>query len=205
MKKLFQKSILLLFSTSLVLTSCNEENSEQNLNAKSKADLYLKSFYKTNYHLGKSVEGRMLNSNISDNARTIEFEDVVLEEIFIGDEERARGYIVTDKATDEFLYFVDVDRINFKLTAYDPSVNETIIKENIHLLQEWAESNKLDFVKLFEEYNQAMSTGNQERRRFWGWTEWTKVGGCDEGWQTVIRKHYILGVRDDIEYNEVRC
>lgn len=147
----------------------------------------------------------MLNSNISANARTIEFEDVVLEEIFIGDDERARGYIVTDKATDEFLYFVDVDRINFKLTAYDPAVNQTIIKENIHLLQEWAESNKLDYVKLFEEYNQAVSSGNQDRRRFWGWTEWRPVGDCNNGKRTLVRSHYILGVRDEIQHNIVDC
>lgn len=175
------------------------------MGSNAKVAAYLKSFYKTDYHTGKSVETRILNSNISVNARTIEYEDVILEEIFIGDEERARGYVVTDKYSNEFLYFVDVDRIDFKLTAYDATVNQTIIKENIHLIQEWAESNKLDFVKLFDDYNQAMSSGNQERRRFWGWTEWTKVGGCDEGWQTVMRKHYILGVRDDIEYNEVRC
>ena len=205
MKKLFQKSVFLLLSVALISISCTEENQEQNLNKKSKADLYLREFYKTDYHIGRSVESRILKSNISENARTIEYEDVILEEVFIGEEEKARGYIVFDKYTDEFLYFVDVDRIDFKLTAYDASVNQTIIKENIHLLQEWAESNKLDFVKLFEDYNQAVNSGNQERRRFWGWTGWTTVGGCDEGWQTVIRKHYILGIRDDIEYDERPC
>ena len=51
-----------------------------------------------------------------------------------------------------------VDRINYKLTAFNLTVNETIIKENIKVLQEWAETNGLDFVELFENYNQAVST-----------------------------------------------
>lgn len=205
MKKLFQKSVLLLFSIALFSTSCSDENQEQNSNKKSKADLYLKAFYKTDYHTGKSVETRILNSNISVNARTIEYEDVILEEIFIGDEERARGYVVTDKYSNEFLYFVDVDRIDFKLTAYDATVNQTIIKENIHLIQEWAESNKLDYVKLFEDYNQAVNSGNQNRGRFWGWTEWTPVGDCNNGRRTMVRSHYILGIRDEIQHNIVDC
>ena len=31
-------------------------------------------------------------------------------EVFVGNQEKANGYVVTDKVTEEFLYFVNVDR-----------------------------------------------------------------------------------------------
>ncbi|MEM0542548.1 hypothetical protein WFZ85_07955 [Flavobacterium sp. j3] len=165
------------------------------MGSNAKVAAYLKSFYKTDFRIGKTVETKLSNSNSLADARTVEFESVKLSEIFVGVDERARGYIVTDKETDEFLYFVDVDRDDLKLFAYNVAINETLVKENIDLLQEWASSNGFDFIKLFEGYNAEIAAGSSERRRFWGWTAWTPVGGCDEGFQTVVRTHYILGLK----------
>ena len=72
------------------------------------------------------------------------------------------------------------------------------MKENINQMQEWAQSNNLDFIKLLEEYKDQVNSGNvtpQEiySRRFWGWTGWRNVGGCDEGFQTVVNTHYSFG------------
>ncbi len=205
MKKLFFKSFVLLFSISLFVISCNKDEENQRANQSAKVNAYLKSFYKKEFRFGKSVESKVLKPSTSLTAKTVEYEEIILEEVFVGEEPRARGYIVTDKYTNEFLYFADVDRANYKLTAVDISDNQTITKENVNLLQEWAVSNGLDLIKLIEWYNEEINSGTQERRRFWGWTGWTNVGGCDEGWQTQVNTHYILGIRNVVDYNEVPC
>lgn len=189
----------------MLLISCSKEENSQDVGSNTKVAAYLKLFYKTDFRIGKTVETKLVNSNSLADARTVEFESVKLSEIFVGVDERARGYIVTDKETDEFLYFVDVDRDDLKLFAYNVAINETLVKENIDLLQEWASSNGFDFIKLFEGYNAEIAAGSSERRRFWGWTAWTPVGGCDEGFQTVVRTHYILGVKNVVQHNEVPC
>lgn len=206
MKNLFYKPLLLLlFGISLLFLSCNKADENQSLNGNAKVTAYLKSFYKKEYHIGKSLNSRMIESSISSTAKSVEYEDVKLEEVFVGDDERARGYVVTDKETGEFLYFVDVDREGYKLTALDVLENQIRIKENINTLEEWATSNKLDLIQLLDEYNAEFNSGTSIQRRFWGWTGPRNVGGCDEGWQTTVNTHYILGIRDQIVYNEVRC
>ncbi len=193
----------MLLGISLLLLSCNKEDGSLNGNAKVGA--YLKSFYKKEYHFGKSLDSKRAKPSISSIAKSVEYEDVKLEEVFVEGDERARGYVVTDKETGEFLYFVDVDRENYKLTSVDILENEIRIKDNINMLEEWASSNKLDLVKLLDEYNQEFNSGTSIQRKFWGWTGWRNVGGCDEGWQTQVNTHYILGIGDEIKYNEVRC
>lgn len=205
MKKLFSSSVVLLFSVLLLNISCNKDEESQSTNQSTKINAHLKSFYNKEFRFGKVVESEVLKNSNAETSRTAEYEGIKLEEVFVGEETRARGYVVTDKITGEFLYFVDVDRANYKLTAIDITDNQTITKENVNLLQEWAESNGLDMIKLIEEYNAEINSGTQERRRFWGWTGWTNVGGCDEGWQTQVNVHYILGIRNAVEYKEIPC
>ncbi|WP_293870661.1 hypothetical protein [Flavobacterium sp.] len=194
----------------LLLMGCSNDENNKNISENAKVNNYLARFYKKNFHIGNSVEAAIVKSPALSLAKTTqakseEYEGIKLTEVFVGEDERARGYIVTDKVTDEFLYFVDVDRENYKLTAVDILENEIKIKDNINMLEEWASSNKLDLIKLLDEYNQEFNSGTSIQRKFWGWTGPRNVGGCDEGWQTTVNTHYILGIIDQIVYNEVRC
>lgn len=210
MKKLFYKPVVLLFSISLLFMSCSKEDDNKTVNGNAKVAAYLKSFYKKDYHIGKSVESRTVKPTIASYARTDEaqsvvYEDIKLTEVFVADEDRARGYVVTDKDTNEFLYFADVDRENYKLTTFDADANETLIKNNIDQLQEWASSNKLDFIQLVEQYNYQVSSGAEVQGKFFGWTGWRNVGGCDEGWQSQVNTHYVFGIKNAFAYQEVPC
>lgn len=206
MKKLIFTQVLMLCCFSLLFLSCNKEDGNKSTTGNAKADTFLKSFYHKNVRIGKAVESRTLKSVASATAKSVEYEDIKLAEVFVGDEERARGYVVTDKNSEEFLYFADVDRQDYKLTTFDAERNETLIKENINQLQEWATSNKLDLVQLLEEYQAQVASGNFVAvQKFWGWTGWRNVGGCDSGWQTQVNTHYSCFVKDAYEYNEVPC
>ena len=210
MKELFFKSTLLVLGMSLLALGCNKEDENKSVSGNAKVDSYLKSFYHKKVQLGKTLESKMIKPSSSLTAKSVEYEEIKLAEVFVGDEERARGYVITDKETDEFLYFADVDRRDYKLTTFDVEKNEIYIKENIDQLQEWAQSNNLDFIKLLEEYKDQVNSGNvtpQEiySRRFWGWTGWRNVGGCDEGFQTVVNTHYSFWIKDVVKYNEIPC
>jgi len=62
-----------------------------------------------------------------------------------------------------------------------------MIKENINQMQEWALSNKLDFIKLLEEYKEQVNSGNvQAVQRFWGWSGWRATGECSGGRMPVV-------------------
>jgi hypothetical protein len=96
------------------------------------------------------------------------------------------------------------------LTTFDVEKNEILIKENINQMQEWALSNKLDFIKLLEEYKEQVNSGNitpQEiySRRFWGWTRGDDLHWSDcapDGLQYAPRVYYVLwsdtGIHDVI-------
>ncbi|MBC7439529.1 MAG: hypothetical protein H7250_06050 [Flavobacterium sp.] len=131
-----------------------DENSNSSKNAK--VNNYLARFYKKNFYIGNSVETAVVKSPTLSFARTTlakseEFEGIKLSEVFVGEDERARGYIVTDKDTNEFLYFADVDRENFKFTKVDINANLTEELENIQQLDKYNATNQLDLIKIVQE------------------------------------------------------
>lgn len=206
--KLFKKNRLLMlvcFSALLILSSCSQEDSvNTESNESSKISFYLKTFYSTNFKFGKSVEIKT-PSNFSMLNRTTEAEDFAITEVFVGNDTRARGYIVTDISTNEFLYFIDVDRFDFKLTAVNIDANDTKIFNDIDNLNDYISTNELDYIKIAEDYSTEIENGG-ERRPFWGWGGWQTVGGCDSGWQSVINVYHVFWIKTTlIDYNEIPC
>lgn len=114
---------------------------------------YLTSFYKKDFSYRESIE-------------TYDDEGYyIVTEVIVDKELSARGYVVVDKNSGDFLYFVDVDRINYVLTAVNIATSETILISNINSASNYESTNGFDFMKIIEEYNNDSTT----KRRFWGW------------------------------------
>lgn len=190
--------LVVLFSITAIITSCTkEEQVNEELNQNSKVTNYLKNFYPTNFKLGKSVETKV-NVSSSSLSRSTEYEDYVITEVFVGNDTRARGYIITDKETNDFLYFIDVDRVDLKLTSVKIDVNETILFENINELEKYLSTDEFDYIKIAEDFN---SDPSLERRRFWGSElSWGACGpntdgspGCFQGQYSTYYVFWIGG------------
>jgi len=61
-KFLMRVSILSMFL--FVIFSCSKDETNNNVSQNAKVNSYLKNFYKTDYRLGKSVEGRLPRQKI---------------------------------------------------------------------------------------------------------------------------------------------
>ncbi|AWA31125.1 hypothetical protein HYN48_14065 [Flavobacterium magnum] len=71
-------------------------------------------------------------------------------EVFVGDDLRPRGYLITEKETNDFLFFADVDRTDFKLTTFEPKSNPTKIFENINELDKYLSTDEFDLIKVID-------------------------------------------------------
>lgn len=191
MKKFIAFRILAItLIATILITSCSKEDgTDASVSENAKVSTYLKSFYSTNYQLGKSVEA--ITKNNSSLNRSAELDNLVITEVFVGDATTARGYIITDKNTADFLYFIDVDRVNFNLTSTDIESNDTKTFSDINDLDKYITTNGLDYIYIAENYN-------SEQRldpRFWGF-EYSQ-GPCNEatGLAVLYEDYYVFGVR----------
>jgi hypothetical protein len=202
MKKFIAFRILVITLITVIgITSCSKDDeTNKSVTQNAKVSTYLKSFYTKNYQLGKSVDTKIVKET-SVLSKSTDVDNLVITEVFVGDDTRARGYVITDKSTDAFLYFIDVDRIDYKLTTVKIDVNETKVFNNIEDLDKYTSTNEFDLIKIAEQVNSGILQGN----KFWGSGGWHNVGGCDEGWQTISCSHYMFWIVVDVEYNEVRC
>ena len=111
-------SFILLFVSAGILFSCSSESENiQEQSIDQKTDSFLKKFYSNDYQLGKTkTSAKNLNGY---QQRTTQIEDYSITEVFVGNDEIARGYLFENLQTNEIESFVDVDRINFTLTSVD--------------------------------------------------------------------------------------
>lgn len=194
MKKFIAFRILAItLIATILITSCSKDDeTNKSVNENAKVSTYLKSFYATNYQLGKSVEANP-KSNSSSLNRSTEVENLIITEVFVGDATIARGYIITDKDTNDFLYFIDVDRVNFKLTSVKVDANDTKIFNNINDLDKYLSTDELDYIKIAEDYSDGINS--VEGRRFWGSAY--SQGECDPatGLAQLFEDYYVFGIR----------
>ena len=193
MKKFISLRILAITIIATIgITSCSK-NDETNdgVNGNAKVSSYLKSFYSKEFQLGKSVDTKM-NKTTSAFSKSVEIESVMITEVFVGDETRARGYIITDKSTNEFLYFLDVDRIDYKLTTVKIDVNDTEVYQNIDELDKYISTNQLDFIKIAEDL---VISPDLVASKFWG-SSWSQ-GPCDPetGLAQLFHDYHVIGIR----------
>jgi hypothetical protein len=175
------------------IVSCSKDDqTNEGVNDNAKISNYLKSFYSANYKLGKSVETKA-NTNSLPFAKTIEFEDLIITEVFVGEDTIARGYVITDKLTNEFLYFIDVDRATYQLISVDIEANDTKLFEDINELDKYLITNEFDIIKIAED---SLTEENlMDRRRFFGSSY--SQGPCDPatGTAQLFEDYYVFGIR----------
>lgn len=143
---------------------------------------YLNNFYGQSFHYGDSIQ-------TSDDGI-----DYLVTEVVLDTDTRARGYLATDIATNKFLYFVDVDRVNYKLFTDNIIENERKIFENIDRLSDYPSTNEFDFIFINSQNNNNSSNSG----RFWGWScgrEYSiEPGSC---YRNCV--YYVLGMATAIE------
>lgn len=173
MKKIF---IAALFAVSSLFISCSNEDSvktdvenkfvaKNNPNNSDVSD-FLDSYYNTSYDFANNI------STADENNKKITITEVV-----VNDDMRARGYVVTDNATGEFLYFADVDRTNYVLSTYEASTNEYDSVLNIDQTELYS-ANQYDFIEIIEAANASTTKG--------GWFFFAKVKVIlDNFWETT--------------------
>ena len=154
MKKIF---IAAFIAVSALVVSCSNEDSVKddvvnNINAKSSTVSseitdFLKSFYRTNYQLGRNVATKDENNT-----------EILITEVVITNEGRARGYVVTDANTGKFLYFADVNRQSFVLHTYEAATKVYDKVYDINKTELYA-ANQYDFIEIIEAANASITKG----------------------------------------------
>lgn len=186
-------SFIALFVSATMLVSCSNDNdttSNETLNKN--VETFLKSFYGQNSELGKPIEIKSKNETNSLN-RTVEMQSYLITEVFVGEDARARGYLITEKSTNDFVFFLDVDRIDYKLTTVKIETNETIHFNEINELEKYLSTNEFDFIKVIEDpdFEEPIVTDPEPvtfRIRY-------TYGSCVNGVQGVYQATYFLGIR----------
>lgn len=165
--KLTLFALVALFISATIFVSCSEDNeTTTNETTNKKVDSFLKSFYSKSFNYGRKAE-ITIQTETSFLNRTASFEEVNLTEVFVGNQEKANGYVVTDKVTGEFLYFVNVDRTSFILTSVDIDKNEQLTFNNINSNENYANTNEFDFIEIaLNDSNNGIS--NKIGPRFFG-------------------------------------
>lgn len=184
-------SLIALFVSATMFVSCSDDNETiTNETTNKNVDSFLKSFYSKDYVFGQSAKVNP-NSQISAMARTASLEYVELTEVFVDNQTKARGYIITDKNTGEFLYFIDIDRDTYTLTSLDVKNSEQKTFNNIDEIYNYFSTNEFDFIEIA--LDESNSTGTSERK-FWGWE--THPGPCDHstGQSILMETYYVVGI-----------
>lgn len=192
-------TIFMLFISSITFIGCSGEDAQKNeevsttisqrLSINSEVDGYVGTFYASGFEYGESRE-------TSDENTTY-----VVTEVLVNSETSARGYVVTEKLTDNFLYFVDVDRIGYNLTTFDVVNNYTRVFHEIDKNEEYFTTHEFDFIVIVDTVN----SNSQRKRKFFGWSGWEPMGPCENGEQTLVNVHYALWLTNAYEYMTVPC
>lgn len=191
--KLTLFTLIALFVTVSIFVSCSNDNeSPVNESSNKKVDSFLKSFYNQNSGLGKSVEMKSTSNSNALN-KTAELQNYLITEVFVGDNTRARGYIITEKSSNNFVFFIDVDRIDYKLTTVKIETNETKYFNEINELEKYLITNEFDFIKVIEDpdFEEPIQTEPEPvafRIRY-------SYGSCVNGVRGVYQATYFLGIR----------
>lgn len=172
----------------ICITSCSKNDDTNGLNENAKVTSFLKSFYGKKIKNGTSIDAKVKMTN-STTTKSEEFGDIVVTEVFVGDETRARGYTITSKETNVFLYFVDVDRIEYKMTTVDIEANQTLIVDNIDELDKYVATNQFDFIKITQDLiDQNGQAGTLSKTRY-------SYGSCVNGVRGVYQATFFLWIQ----------
>lgn len=190
--KLTLFSLIALFISGSIFVSCSNDNETTFDEPTNKnVDSFLKSFYSEDYSFGLSTKIKS-NSQISALSRTASLEEVELTEVFVGNEDKARGYIITDKENGEFLFFIDVNRNTFTLTTLDVKNTEQKTFNNINEIHNYFSTDEFDFIEIALDES---SNTNEAGKKFWGSSY--SQGPCDPntGLAQLFDDYHVMGIR----------
>ena len=154
---------------------------------------YLDEFYNDTYQMGQSIQ-------TSDDSNTYE-----VIEIIVGDDTRARGYIVMNYTSGEFLYHADVDRTNYVLTLQTIGEENPAIYEEIDQNEEYILTDEFDIISAIENVEDGIPPGGgnpdpqlKSERKFWGRgdTPLYYLGPCLGGYRTPVYQFYTLWIKN---------
>lgn len=183
-------SLIALFVCATILVSCSNDNEiETNKTINKNVDSFLKTFYSKNYTLGLSAKVNP-KSQISELSRTASLDQVEVTEVFVDNEIKARGYIITNINTGEFLYFIDVNRNTYILTSLDVKNSDQKTFNDINEINNYFSTNEFDFIEIA--LDDTNFTGTTDRR-FWGWQSW-KICDVSTGMAFIYETYYVLGI-----------
>ena len=114
---------------------------------------YLVKFYQSKYSFGKST-------SVLDEKKSV----IILTEVILEGDKRARGYVAISKETDDFLFFVDIDRDKFEITTFDVTSNKIENFKNINKSENYNTTNEFDLIYSID------NNTNTEKIKFWGWS-----------------------------------
>lgn len=186
------RSLTLIPGILLMLFSCSKENSQlehqqpKKYKTTNEVQAYLLNFYGDGYLFGDSV------STTDKNGITY-----IVKEVIVDGE--GRGYYASDQ-TGSVQYFADVNRTNYVLTIKDFQAGLEEEFTNINAHGEYTSTDEFDFIKIIQD----IESGQSEKRRFWGWSDWT-YGPCNNGFQTATRTHYVFWVKNTNDADIVPC
>jgi len=187
-----KRSLILITGMFFLLFSCSKENSQlehqQSKKYKSTHEVqaYLLNFYGDGHMFGDSV------STTDKNGITC-----IVKEVIVNGE--ARGYYASNQ-TESVQYFADVDRSNHVLTTKDFQTGLEEEFTNINAHDDYASTDEFDFIKIIQDAD----SGQTEKRRFWGWSDWS-YGPCNNGYRTATRTHYVFWLKNTHDANIVPC
>jgi len=179
-----------LFSSALFFVSCSNDNEQiANETSNKKVDSFLKSFYSNDYQLGKKIKPSAQNLN-GNQFRSTQVDNFTITEVFVGDDEKARGYLFENTQTNEIESFVDVDRTNFKLTSVDLESLQVEVQNAINQMPEYSLTDEFDLIKIITLPN-PNPTNPQPVTLGWHY-EW---GACGNGVRGLYKAYYLFGIR----------
>lgn len=182
-----------LFSSALFFVSCSNDNDQiANETSNKKVDSFLKSFYSNDYQLGKKIKPTAQNLN-GNQLRSTQVDNFTITEVFVGDDEKARGYLFENTQTNEIESFVDVDRTNFVLTSVDLESLQVEVQNAINQMPEYSLTDEFDIIKIITDPIITNPGNSNPQVVTYGWHyQW---GACRDGFRGRYRAYFLLGIR----------
>lgn len=189
--KLSLRILFALFLSASLFTACSVDNeTPENEPLNESLESYLESFYSDSYRTGKKVNIPLPGSE-SLYDRTADFDGYTVTEIFVGKEERARGYLVENPHSQRISH-VDVDRKQYVYTITDYNTSRVDTYSDINEIKEYDLTDQFDIIKIISDpVIPDPVTGNPVViSQGWKYT----YGACNsEGWRGVYRTYYLFG------------
>jgi hypothetical protein len=194
-------SLLFICVGTVIISSCSNDNptineNSQNLKENSKVSAFLKSFYSNEFEFGKSANITKKSELTATLSKSIEVEDCIITEVFTTNSLQANGYVITDKVTGDFIYFIDVNRLTYKLTSVDITLNNSKIISNINNVESYFDTNEFDFIEIAQQnYNINSINNRTQAPKFWGSSY--SQGPCNQttGLAQLFEDYHVMGIR----------